>query len=62
MRRRKKPVQIKLEWEEIEMLLREGLSRKGIEVPTDAVMLRRDNNKNHTIRVVFETGKKERKA
>ena len=54
-------MQIKLEWEEIEMLLREGLSRKGIEVPTDAVMLRRDNNKNHTIRVVFDTQQKKEK-
>jgi len=53
-------MEIVLEWEEIEQMLRDGLLRRGIEVPADTRMIRRTDNKKGTIKLVFKTQKRGR--
>ena len=42
-----------LEWEEIQQLLREALARRDVELPREAEMKLRLNNKKGTCRLVF---------
>ena len=46
-------MEIVVEHEEVEELLREALKARGIKVPLEAVMRVRRNNKLNTIRIVF---------
>ena len=42
-----------LEWEEIQQLLREALARRDVKLPMEAEMKLRLNNKKGTCRLVF---------
>ena len=48
-------VELVLEWEEIERLLRQALSANNLQVPENTVMRKRTNNKLGTLRIVFAT-------
>jgi hypothetical protein len=48
-------VELVLEWEEIERLLRQALSANNFQVPENSVMRKRTNNKHGTLRIVFAT-------
>lgn len=44
-----------IEHAEIDRLLRKALAAEGIEVPSEAEMVLRQNHKKGTVRVVFQT-------
>ena len=46
-------MQLVLEWEEIERLLRAALANEGLCVPAKARMFHRLNNEKRTVRLVF---------
>ena len=46
-------VEIVIEQDEIEEILRQALQARGIQVPLEAAMRIRKNNKKGTIRIVF---------
>ena len=48
-------MELVLEWEEIERLLRQALSTNNFQVPENTVMRKRTNNKHGTLRIVFAT-------
>lgn len=48
-------MEIVLEHDEIETLLREALAHRGLRVPVDSTFRVRSNHKKGTIRVVFKT-------
>ncbi len=48
-------MQLVLEFEEVEALLRQALLQQGIRLPEGAVMRKRINGKKQTMRIVFIT-------
>jgi len=51
-------MQILLEMEEVESLVREAMGNRGTQVPDKALMRIRQNHKKGTIRLVFTTPEK----
>ena len=48
-------MELVLEWDEIERLLRQALAANGLQMPENTEMRRRINNKQGTLRIVFAT-------
>ena len=48
-------MEIVLDYDEVERLLRAAMLAEGIAVPVDAEMVVRRNNKKNTIRLVFKS-------